>query len=125
MAKVTIPIGPQHPALKEPECFSITLNGERIVEMDMRIAFTCDINSEDETQVFVRWNHGTLDCTELAAIQMQLNMMRWQALAIQDWINSDNFIATRLPALWNFIGRKRHERYFDIEALLKECISEQ
>ena len=96
-----------------------------IVEMAMRIAFTCDINSEDETQVFVRWNHGTLDCTELAAIQMQLNMMRWQALAIQDWINSDNFIATRLPALWNFIGRKRHERYFDIEALLKECISEQ
>src|SRR3989339_794731 len=39
MAKVTIPIGPQHPALKEPECFSITLNGERIVEMDMRLGY--------------------------------------------------------------------------------------
>ena len=29
---VTIPIGPQHPALKEPESFTITLEGERIVE---------------------------------------------------------------------------------------------
>jgi len=39
MAKVTIPIGPQHPALKEPESFSITLSGERIVEMDMRLGY--------------------------------------------------------------------------------------
>jgi len=25
---VTIPIGPQHPALKEPECFTLILDGE-------------------------------------------------------------------------------------------------
>jgi membrane-bound hydrogenase subunit alpha len=39
MAKVTIPIGPQHPALKEPENFSITLSGERIIESSMRIGY--------------------------------------------------------------------------------------
>jgi membrane-bound hydrogenase subunit alpha len=39
MAKVTIPIGPQHPALKEPENFSITLNGEKIVELNMRLGY--------------------------------------------------------------------------------------
>jgi membrane-bound hydrogenase subunit alpha len=39
MAKVTIPLGPQHPALKEPENFIITLNGERIVEMNMRLGY--------------------------------------------------------------------------------------
>ncbi|MFZ2957752.1 MAG: nickel-dependent hydrogenase large subunit [Candidatus Ozemobacteraceae bacterium] len=37
--RVTIPIGPQHPALKEPESFSIVLNGEKIIEMDMRLGY--------------------------------------------------------------------------------------
>lgn len=39
MAKVTIPIGPQHPALKEPESFSVTLDGERIVNMNVRLGY--------------------------------------------------------------------------------------
>jgi len=37
--KINIPIGPQHPALKEPESFSITLNGEKIIEMDVRLGY--------------------------------------------------------------------------------------
>ncbi|MDD2708375.1 MAG: nickel-dependent hydrogenase large subunit [Verrucomicrobiae bacterium] len=39
MSKVTIPIGPQHPALKEPESFILTLNGEKIYKMDMRLGY--------------------------------------------------------------------------------------
>ncbi len=39
MANFKIPIGPQHPALKEPENFTITLNGETIVNMDMRLGY--------------------------------------------------------------------------------------
>lgn len=40
MAKeIKIPIGPQHPALKEPESFIITLNGEKIVGMDVRLGY--------------------------------------------------------------------------------------
>ena len=39
MGKVVVPIGPQHPALKEPQSFSITLNGEKIVEMDFRLGY--------------------------------------------------------------------------------------
>jgi NADH-quinone oxidoreductase subunit D len=39
MAKVTIPIGPQHPALKEPESFNITLEGERIVSMNAKLGY--------------------------------------------------------------------------------------
>jgi NADH-quinone oxidoreductase subunit D len=39
MAKVTVPIGPQHPALKEPESFSITLSGEQIIETNMRLGY--------------------------------------------------------------------------------------
>ena len=39
MANIKIPIGPQHPALKEPENFTITLNGETIVNMDMRLGY--------------------------------------------------------------------------------------
>jgi len=39
MANVKIPIGPQHPALKEPESFTITLNGETIINMDVRLGY--------------------------------------------------------------------------------------
>jgi len=39
MGKVTIPIGPQHPALKEPESFNITLDGERIVYMNVKLGY--------------------------------------------------------------------------------------
>jgi membrane-bound hydrogenase subunit alpha len=40
MARVKLPIGPQHPALKEPENFTITLEGERVVDVDIRIGYT-------------------------------------------------------------------------------------
>jgi len=36
---MTIPIGPQHPALKEPLSFLLTIEGERIVEGDLRIGY--------------------------------------------------------------------------------------
>ena len=37
MPEVTIPIGPIHPALKEPERFMITVEGETVVKADFRI----------------------------------------------------------------------------------------
>lgn len=40
MVQVKIPIGPQHPALKEPENFMITLEGERVIDVDIRIGYT-------------------------------------------------------------------------------------
>ena len=39
MAKVTIPIGPQHPALKEPASFLISLEGERIADVGLRLGY--------------------------------------------------------------------------------------
>ncbi len=39
MANVTIPVGPQHPALKEPECFKVTLDGEKIVGVEVRLGY--------------------------------------------------------------------------------------
>ena len=39
MHKVVIPIGPQHPALKEPESFSVTLSGERILSFSARLGY--------------------------------------------------------------------------------------
>ncbi len=39
MANIKIPIGPQHPALKEPEGFLVTLQGEKIVQMDVRLGY--------------------------------------------------------------------------------------
>jgi NADH-quinone oxidoreductase subunit D len=34
-----IPLGPQHPALKEPENFTFTLDGETVVDVDIRIGY--------------------------------------------------------------------------------------
>jgi len=39
MHKVMIPIGPQHPALKEPESFLIALKGEKITDFAMRLGY--------------------------------------------------------------------------------------
>jgi len=36
---VKIPIGPQHPALKEPESFLLTLNGETITDAGVRLGY--------------------------------------------------------------------------------------
>jgi NADH-quinone oxidoreductase subunit D len=37
--RVQIPVGPQHPALKEPECFLLTLEGEIIRESGVRLGY--------------------------------------------------------------------------------------
>lgn len=39
MGKIEIPIGPQHPALKEPENFRVTLEGEKIVGISLRLGY--------------------------------------------------------------------------------------
>jgi membrane-bound hydrogenase subunit alpha len=39
MEKIVIPIGPQHPALKEPESFRVILEGERIVGVSLRLGY--------------------------------------------------------------------------------------
>jgi membrane-bound hydrogenase subunit alpha len=36
---VKIPIGPQHPALKEPESFTLTMAGEKILEASVRLGY--------------------------------------------------------------------------------------
>lgn len=35
----TVPVGPQHPALEEPEHFEITVEGEEIVDADVRLGY--------------------------------------------------------------------------------------
>ena len=36
---IKIPIGPQHPCLKEPACFTVSLNGEKLVDIDLRLGY--------------------------------------------------------------------------------------
>src|SRR4030042_4887807 len=37
--KTVIPIGPYHPLQEEPELFSLTLDGEKIVDIDVRLGY--------------------------------------------------------------------------------------
>jgi membrane-bound hydrogenase subunit alpha len=39
MSRVTIPIGPQHPLLKEPLSFNITLEGENVIDSVLRLGY--------------------------------------------------------------------------------------
>ena len=39
MPTIKVPLGPQHPALKEPESFKFELDGERIVGVDVRMGY--------------------------------------------------------------------------------------
>lgn len=39
MSKITIPFGPQHPALKEPENFMLVLEGEQITEAGVNLGY--------------------------------------------------------------------------------------
>lgn len=39
MAKVVIPLGPQHPALKEPESFTLYLEGERVAASNVTLGY--------------------------------------------------------------------------------------
>ncbi len=39
MAKTIIPIGPYHPLQEEPEFFTLTVEGEKVVDIDVRIGY--------------------------------------------------------------------------------------
>ncbi|TCL60887.1 NADH-quinone oxidoreductase subunit D [Hydrogenispora ethanolica] len=39
MAEIKVPMGPQHPALKEPESFNLILEGERIVDAEVKLGY--------------------------------------------------------------------------------------
>jgi len=39
MAKTIVPIGPYHPLQEEPEFFSLTVEGEKVVDIDVRIGY--------------------------------------------------------------------------------------
>ena len=37
--KIVIPIGPQHPALKEPASFDVTLQGEKVEDIMVKLGY--------------------------------------------------------------------------------------
>jgi membrane-bound hydrogenase subunit alpha len=58
MPSVTIPIGPQHPSLKEPAGFDITLQGERIVHSAVKLGYNHrGIKKAAEERTFVQDIH--------------------------------------------------------------------
>ncbi|MDD5730586.1 MAG: nickel-dependent hydrogenase large subunit [Candidatus Omnitrophica bacterium] len=54
MHNIIVPIGPQHPALKEPASFSVTLKGEKILELNVRLGYNhrgIEKAAEDRTYI--------------------------------------------------------------------------
>jgi len=58
MPRVTIPIGPAHPSLKEPESFHITVEGERIFSAEVKLGYNHrGIEKAAEDRTFVQDIH--------------------------------------------------------------------
>lgn len=58
MPRVTIPIGPAHPSLKEPESFDITVEGERIFSAEVKLGYNHrGIEKAAEDRTFVQDIH--------------------------------------------------------------------
>lgn len=58
MPRVTIPIGPAHPSLKEPESFDITVEGERILEAQVKLGYNHrGIEKAAEDRTFIQDIH--------------------------------------------------------------------
>ncbi len=55
MTRVVVPIGPQHPALKEPLNFRVIADGERIVELELNLSYSHrGIEKAAEQRDFIR-----------------------------------------------------------------------
>jgi len=55
MTRVVVPIGPQHPALKEPVNFRVVADGERIVELELNLSYSHrGIEKAAEQRDFIR-----------------------------------------------------------------------
>jgi membrane-bound hydrogenase subunit alpha len=55
MPEVVIPIGPQHPALKEPVNFRVIADGEKIIRLDLDLSYNHrGIEKAAETRNFIR-----------------------------------------------------------------------
>lgn len=55
MPRVTVPVGPQHPSLKEPASFGITIEGERIVGADVKLGYNHrGIEKAAEARTFIQ-----------------------------------------------------------------------
>ncbi len=58
MDRMTIPIGPQHPLLKEPMAFTVTVEGERVLEAAMRLGYVHrGIEKLAESRTYVQLVH--------------------------------------------------------------------
>ena len=55
MAEVIVPVGPQHPALKEPVNFRVVADGETIVRLELDVSYNHrGIEKAAEARDFVR-----------------------------------------------------------------------
>ncbi|NQS99896.1 MAG: NADH:ubiquinone oxidoreductase, partial [Candidatus Omnitrophica bacterium] len=39
MARTIVPIGPYHPLQEEPEFFTLTVEGEKVVDIDVKVGY--------------------------------------------------------------------------------------
>jgi membrane-bound hydrogenase subunit alpha len=118
---VKIPIGPQHPALKEPESFLITLRGEKITSISIKIGYNHrGIEKACEERTFIQdmylvervcgiCSHAHSTCFAQAVEEIAGLLVPRRALYIRTLVGELERIHSHL--LW--LGVAGHEVGFD------------
>jgi NADH-quinone oxidoreductase subunit D len=116
-----IPLGPQHPALKEPENFSIALKGERIMGVDIRLGYNHrGIEKAAEERTYIQdiyliervcgiCSHSHATCFVQAVEELAGLEVPRRALYIRSLIGE----LERIHSHFLWLGVAGHERGFD------------
>ncbi|MFZ0033896.1 MAG: nickel-dependent hydrogenase large subunit [Sedimentisphaerales bacterium] len=116
-----VPVGPQHPALKEPESFLLTMHGEKITDMSVRLGYNHrGIEKACELQTYIQdiyllervcgiCSHSHATCFVQAVEEIAALQVTKRALYIRTLIAELERIHSHL--LW--LGVAGHEIGFD------------
>ncbi|MCL2632743.1 MAG: nickel-dependent hydrogenase large subunit [Coriobacteriia bacterium] len=121
MAKVTIPLGPQHPALKEPANFALSLDGERIIGAAVNLGYNhrgiekaCESRNYTQTLYLIERICGICSHSHSTAFARAVEEVAGVEVPIRaEWIRTLVAELERLHSHMLWLGVAGHELGFD------------
>ena len=113
MGRTIVPIGPYHPLQEEPEFFTLTVEGEKVVDIDVKVGYNHrGIEKLSEMKTF---DQSTFVIERICGICSTSHPFAYTR-AVEDIINefksADKYV-TAVP-MWNFHIPYRLKHYIDI-----------
>ena len=121
MAKVVIPLGPQHPALKEPANFALSLDGERVIGAAVNLGYNhrgiekaCESRNYTQTLYLIERICGICSHSHSTAFARAVEEVAGVEVPIRaEWIRTLVAELERLHSHMLWLGVAGHELGFD------------